>query len=116
MPPRNVTLRPSSTRNFNAATILLEPNATDLGLFILQREIRWPDWASRQLEISPSTLSSVKFLARRSRMRAVSSETESARRDGWRLKVSWLMEWVRHPRAVRIEYQKERGLQEEQFA
>src|SRR5580658_7937282 len=52
----------------------------------------WPDCASRQLEISPSTQMSVKFLPSRSRMRAVSSLTVRARRVGCRLKVSWLME------------------------
>src|SRR6266571_1801398 len=52
----------------------------------------WPDWASRQLEISPCTLMSVKFLARRSRMRAVSSLTVQTGRVGMRLKVScWVI-------------------------
>src|ERR1700686_3017065 len=50
-----------------------------------------PDWASRQLEISPWTLMSVKFLARRSRIFPVSSLTVQVLRSGMRLKVSWLM-------------------------
>src|SRR5579883_2490118 len=63
----------------------------------------------------------LKFLARRSRIRAVSSETERARRSGWRLKVSWLMgveeamklgsndvkkDWVCHSPGFLYEYQK----------
>src|SRR5882724_6889606 len=48
----------------------------------------WPDWASRQLEISPWTEMSVKFLARRSRILPVSSLTVKVLRSGMRLKVS----------------------------
>src|ERR1700704_6074529 len=48
----------------------------------------WPDWASRQLEISPWTEMSVKFLASRSRILPVSSLTVKILRSGMRLKVS----------------------------
>src|SRR6266567_3936475 len=48
----------------------------------------WPDWASRQLETSPWTEMSVKFLARRSRIFPVSSLTVHVLRLGIRLKVS----------------------------
>src|ERR1700688_558590 len=47
-----------------------------------------PDVASRQLEISPSTRTSVKFLARRSRIRTVSSVTDQTRRSGIKLNCS----------------------------
>src|ERR1700732_3686403 len=47
-----------------------------------------PDVASRQFEISPSTRISVKFLARRSRTRTVSSVTDQTRRSGIRLNCS----------------------------
>src|SRR6266403_4833902 len=47
-----------------------------------------PDVASRQLEISPSTRMSVKFLASRSRMRTVNSVTDHTRRSGIKLKCS----------------------------
>src|SRR2546425_915447 len=46
----------------------------------------WPDWASRQLEISPRTKMSVKFLASRSRIRAVRSLTVRTWRVGWSMK------------------------------
>ena len=75
----------------DAALLLFEENAADLGAVVLEREVDMADWASRQLEISPSTQMSVKFLPRRSRIRAVSSLTVSARRVGWRLNVSWLI-------------------------
>jgi len=55
----------------------------------------WPDWASRQLEISPWTLMSVKFLASRSRILPVSSLTVKVLRSGMRLKVSCRV--MRHP-------------------
>src|SRR5260370_15279521 len=48
----------------------------------------WPDWASRQLETSPCTEMSVKFLARRSRILPVNSLTVNVLRSGMRLKVS----------------------------
>src|SRR5437773_12487100 len=51
----------------------------------------WPDWASRQLEISPWTKMSVKLRASRSRMRAVSSLRVRIWRVGWRLNVRWLI-------------------------
>src|SRR3989440_2238037 len=52
----------------------------------------WPDWAARQLEISPCTLMSVKFLASRSRIFPVSSLTVKIWRVGMRLKVScWVI-------------------------
>src|ERR1700733_337812 len=44
-----------------------------------------PELASRQLEISPSTRTSVKFLASRSRIRTVSSVTDHTRRSGIKL-------------------------------
>src|ERR1700681_833150 len=47
-----------------------------------------PELASRQLEISPSTRMSVKFLASRSRMRTVSSVTDQTRRSGIKLNCS----------------------------
>src|SRR5258705_10407826 len=47
----------------------------------------WPDWASRQLETSPCTEMSVKFLARRSRILPVNSLTVNVLRSGMRLKV-----------------------------
>src|ERR1700675_3547893 len=47
-----------------------------------------PELASRQLEISPSTRMSVKFLASRSRIRTVSSVTDHTRRSGIRLNCS----------------------------
>src|SRR6266478_5723598 len=56
----------------------------------------WPDWASRQLEISPWTEMSVKFLARRSRIFPVNSLTVKVLRLGMRLKLScWVMRRVR---------------------
>src|SRR6266403_880720 len=52
----------------------------------------WPDWASRQLEISPWTEMSVKFLARRSRIFPVNSLTVKVLRLGMRLKLScWVI-------------------------
>src|SRR5258708_38227172 len=48
----------------------------------------WPDWASRQFEISPWTLMPVKFLARRSRIFPVNSLTVKVLRLGMRLKLS----------------------------
>src|ERR1700686_2485441 len=47
-----------------------------------------PEVASRQLEISPSTKMSVKFLASRSRMRTVNSVTDQTRRSGIKLNCS----------------------------
>src|ERR1700726_664818 len=47
-----------------------------------------PELASRQLEISPSTRMSVKFLASKSRMRTVSSVTDQTRRSGIKLNCS----------------------------
>src|ERR1700693_1549227 len=47
-----------------------------------------PDVASRQLEISPSTRMSVKFLASRSRIFTVSSVTHQTRRSGIKLNCS----------------------------
>src|ERR1700692_1269693 len=47
-----------------------------------------PEVASRQLEISPSTRMSVKFLASRSRIRTVSSVTDQTRRSGIKLNCS----------------------------
>src|SRR5258708_4309692 len=56
----------------------------------------WPDWASRQFEIPPWTLMSVKFFARRSRIFTVSSLTVKVLRLGMRLKLScWVMRRVR---------------------
>src|SRR6266851_1176283 len=56
----------------------------------------WPDWASRQFEISPWTLMPVKFLARRSRIFPVNSLTVKVLRLGMRLKLScWVMRRVR---------------------
>src|SRR5713101_4957667 len=56
----------------------------------------WPDWASRQLETSPWTLMSVKFLARRSRIFPVNSLTVKVLRLAMRLKLScWVMRRVR---------------------
>src|SRR5258708_15783417 len=56
----------------------------------------WPDWASRQLEISRWTLMSVKFFARRSLIFTVSSVTVKVLRLGMRLKLScWVMRRVR---------------------
>src|SRR5260370_24123411 len=56
----------------------------------------WPDWASRQLEISPWTLTSVKFFARRSRIFPVNSLTVKVLRLGMRLKLScWVMRGCR---------------------
>src|SRR6267378_2351823 len=56
----------------------------------------WPDWASRQFEISPWTLMSVKFFARRSRIFPVNSLTVKVLRLGMRLKLScWVMRRVR---------------------
>src|SRR5258708_12917751 len=56
----------------------------------------WPDWASRQLEISRWTLMSVKFFARRSLIFTVSSLTVKVLRLGMRLKLScWVMRRVR---------------------
>src|SRR5216684_528433 len=55
----------------------------------------WPDWASRQFEISPWTLMPVKFLARRSRIFPVNSLTVKVLRLGMRLKLScWVMRRV----------------------
>src|ERR1700730_2092346 len=50
-----------------------------------------PDVASRQFEISPSTRISVKFLARRSRTRTVSSVTDQTRRSAMRLNCSCIV-------------------------
>src|ERR1700731_4093740 len=47
-----------------------------------------PELASWQLEISPSTKISLKFLASRSRMRTVSSVTDQTRRSGIKLNCS----------------------------
>src|SRR6266852_184077 len=52
----------------------------------------WPDWASRQLEISPWTEMSVKFLASKSRIFPVNSLTVQVLRLGMRLKVNcWVI-------------------------
>src|ERR1700693_2189957 len=50
-----------------------------------------PELASRQLEISPSTRMSVKFLANRSRMRTVTSVTDHTRRSGIKLNCSCIV-------------------------